>query len=447
MVEIFLLKSIKERKDSFLGFKNKPLKRILKERSKIFQRIFSRSKVQISLKIQKLGFNRNHDIFSNEDKEFISEWVVEQLSKKPPIEWIRCVYCSQNDLKNFWYSTQRQLTRESRAESQDDLIIEYLVQKDEVQNVEVQKDEVQNVLVQDIKVQKEVQKVVVQKDEVQKVEVQNVEVQNVEVQNVEVQKDEVQKVEVQNVEVQKDELQKVEVQKDEGQKDEVQKVELQKDEVQNVKVEVQKDKVQKVEVQKVEVQNVEVQKDEVQKVEVQKEVEVQNDKVQKDEVQKVEVQKGKVQKVESQKVEVQKEVEVQKDENKNKIDNFFNKDKYNPAKIIINQIAKIYINELFTKEDKDIIYKAAKDYLDANRDIQWKSIKTKIQKDPRKYSLNDLKSVWNSKQRQLEREARQQAREARAEVQDDVYLYDPSTKDDNYNYTTPLTNLIQKFKN
>ncbi|CAG8547911.1 2583_t:CDS:2 [Funneliformis mosseae] len=104
------------------------------------------------------------------------------------------------------------------------------------------------------------------------------------------------------------------------------------------------------------------------------------------------------------------------------------------------------INELFTKEEKDIIYKTAKDYLDANRDIQWKSIKTKIQKDPRKYSLNDMKNVWNSKQRQLELEARQQAREARAEVQDEVYLYDPSTKDDNYNYTTPLTNLIQKFK-
>ncbi|CAG8509353.1 16912_t:CDS:2 [Funneliformis mosseae] len=108
-----------------------------------FLKYINSSLKNLSLKIQKLkkfGFSSNHDIFSNEDKEFISEWIVEKLSKKPPIEWkllqnemkIRCVSCSQNDLKNFWYSTQRQLTRESRAESQDNLIIEYLVQKDEI---------------------------------------------------------------------------------------------------------------------------------------------------------------------------------------------------------------------------------------------------------------------------------------------------------------------------
>src|SRR4051794_36170718 len=67
-------------------------------------------------KLKKLGFNSNHFIFSNEDEQFISEWVFEQLSKDHPIEWkllqnemkIRHVTCSQNDLKNFWYSTQRQ---------------------------------------------------------------------------------------------------------------------------------------------------------------------------------------------------------------------------------------------------------------------------------------------------------------------------------------------------
>ncbi|CAI2167358.1 11842_t:CDS:2 [Funneliformis geosporum] len=86
-----------------------------------------------------------------------------------------------------------------------------------------------------------------------------------------------------------------------------------------------------------------------------------------------------------------------------------------------------------------------KDYLVTNRNIEWKSIKTKIKKDPGKFSLNDMKNVWNSKQRQL-------AREARAEVQDEIYLYDPSNENyENYdknNYTTFLNsfyNFIQKL--
>ncbi|CAI2167362.1 11844_t:CDS:2 [Funneliformis geosporum] len=99
-------------------------------------------------------------------------------------------------------------------------------------------------------------------------------------------------------------------------------------------------------------------------------------------------------------------------------------------------------NDLFTDNDKEIIYNSAKDYLVTNRDIKWKSIKTKIKKDPGKFSLNDMKNVWNSKQRQL-------AREARAEVQDEIYLYDPSNENyDNNNYTTSLNsfyNFIQKL--
>ncbi len=66
-------------------------------------------------------------------------------------------------------------------------------------------------------------------------------------------------------------------------------------------------------------------------------------------------------------------------------------------------------------------------FTDENKNIQlnkWKVLQSKIPKDSPTFSPNDLRNVWHSKQIQL-------AREARAEVHDEVVNLNCVTKPSN----------------
>ena len=94
-------------------------------------------------------------------------------------------------------------------------------------------------------------------------------------------------------------------------------------------------------------------------------------------------------------------------------------------------------NSHLTDEEKEMIYAFVGDYLKKNKIIQWnewKILQSKILNDSHKFSPDDLRNVWHSKQIQL-------VREARAEVHDDVVNFNLF---DNNNSTTPK-NIFSYF--